>query len=338
MSKVYSSSPVPRQAVFIMADGSFVVQWDEARVQDLLTGRYRAFTREGFGHHITDDELTQLKAAGRVEHFNRSYVWLYALPEGHRFDVELKTLNRSRDRVRVYYLNTMLSTAYLDKVRALLAKLGLDEEVSAQERGELIAILGKHGVPFLHLPEVETVQRKLVTRAPEVFKNLVIAFVETSQNEIQAAQEEHGMEPDDLAMVIASQTDVSVTTGKCVVVVGSREDELTAIQELCLEMGMAVQLSATGTQGLELLEDLDPDLLVMDLQLPDMHGWEMLGKVKEITSLRDLPIIVIADHAAAPDQQSFALTVAKVEVYLVKPVSMAKLRQNIWMALKQRSR
>jgi CheY-like chemotaxis protein len=163
----------------------------------------------------------------------------------------------------------------------------------------------------------------------------VVAFIESSRGE--NSQEEHMIEPDDLETVIAGQTDTSITAGKCVVVVAP-DEEVAAIHDLCAEMRMAVQVGGTAAQGLELLEDAQPDLLIMDLQLPDMHGWEMLGKVKEITSLRDLPIIVIADHAAAPDQQSFALSVAKVDVYLTKPVSMAKLRQNVWMALKQRER
>lgn len=336
MSKVYSSSPVLRQYVFIMTDGSFVVQWDETRVQDLLSGRYRSFSRDGFGHPITDFELNQLKAAGRVEHYNRSYVWLYALPEGKRYEVELKTMQRSRDRVRSYYLNTTLPAAHLEKVQALLSKLGLGKELAGEKRADVVAIFGGNGMPFLNLAEAESAQRKLVIRAPEVFKASVVAFIESSRSE-NSRVEEHMIEPDDLETVIAGQTDTSITDGKCVVVVGHLE-ETASIRDLCADMGMAVQVAETAAQGLELLEDVQPNLLIMDLHLPDMHGWELLGKVKEITSLRELPIIVIADPAAAPDQQSFALSVAKVDVYLTKPVSTAKLRQNVWMALKQRER
>ncbi len=72
----------------------------------------------------------------------------------------------------------------------------------------------------------------------------------------------------------------------------------------------------------------------MDLLLSDMHGWEMLGKMKEIDSLRNMVTIVLAEGSMS-NQQSFALTVAKVDIYLVKPVSRARLRQNIWMSLKK---
>ncbi|NWG15597.1 MAG: response regulator [Chloroflexi bacterium] len=338
MSKVYSGSPVPRQYVFIMADGAFVVQWDETRVQDLLTGKYRLFDRDGFGHPITDYELNQLKAAGRVEHFSRHYVWLYALPEGKRFDIELKTMQRMRHRVRTYYLNTTLPKSELESVGVLLHTLGLADELSVQERGGLVAVLGKKGAPFRHFTEAEGVQRRLVSRAPDVFKETAVAFSESSHSENPHPQDEHGMEPDDLATVIASQTDTSVTQGKCVVLVIRTAADRTAINDLCREMGMSVRMAETGAAGLQLLEDAPPHLLIMDIELADMHGWEMLGKVKEIASLRELPIIVMAEPTSSPNQQSFALSVAKVDVYLVKPVSMAKLRQNIWMALKERTR
>lgn len=338
MSKVFSGSAVPRQYVFIMADGAFVVQWDETRVQDLLTGRYRQFDRDSFGHAITDYELNQLKAAGRVEHYNRHYVWLYALPEGKRFDVELKTLQRMRNRVRTYYLNTTLPKSQLESVRVLLRTLGLGDELSAFERGDLVAIMGKNGAPFRHFTEVEGAQRRLVSRAPEMFKDAAVAFSESSRSENMHPQDEHGMEPDDLATVIASQTDTSITQGKCVVLVVRADDDRAAIGDLCREMNMSVQAAETAASGLQLLEDAPPHLLIMDLELADMHGWEMLGKVKEIATLRDLPIIVIAEPTSSPNQQSFALSVAKVDVYLVRPVSMAKLRQNIWMALKERPR
>jgi hypothetical protein len=43
---------------------------------------------------------------------------------------------------------------------------------------------------------------------------------------------------------------------------------------------------------------------------------------------------MIADHRSKSDDQAFALTVGKVDVYLVKPISMAQLRLNIWLTLK----
>jgi CheY-like chemotaxis protein len=337
MNKIYSGSAVSRHHVFILADGAFVVQWGETHVQDLLSGRYRTFAYNDFGHSITDYELNQLKSAGRVEHYNRNYVWLYSLPEQGRF-AEVKTQERTPNRVRSYYLNTTLPKSQLESIQSLLTSLGMADDFLARVRSDLVVVLGKNGAPFPQLIDAETAQKQLVARAPDEFRDTAIAFIEVAANNHNTARPvERAAEVTDLASIIASQTDVSVTSGKRVVLVGSNEDERIAIRDMFEKMMLEVRVAATAGDTLYLLEDTHPDMLVMDLQLPDMHGWAMLGKVKEIDSLRQLTTVVIADHSSSPNEQTFALTVARVNVYLVKPVSMAKLRQNVWMALKDKS-
>lgn len=333
MSRVFSGSPVPRNFVFILADGTFVVQWDESRVQDLLTGRYRVINYEDFGHPISDYELNQLKAAGRVEHYTRDYVWLFALPEDKRFDRDLAVQETTRSRVKSYYLNTALSAEKLSEIEALLTVMGVQSEFQVRNRSGLVAILGKNGAPFSQLKDAETAQKILSAKAPERLKDITVAFVETVQNDYTRSVESTNNTAPDLASIIASQTDTTVTEGKCVVLVESHEDERIAIRDLFIAMKLNVVTAATGAEGLLALQDNPVDMLVLDLQLPDMHGWQTLGKVKEITSLRELLVIVVTDHST-PADQAFALTVARVESYLVKPVSMARLRQNVWVTFK----
>lgn len=333
--KALSGSPVPRHTVFILADGSFVVQWDESRVQELLNGRYRTFESGDFGHAITDYELNQLKAAGRVEHYNRQYVWLFSLPELGRFEYETKAHEHNQNRVRSYYLNTTLPKSELSAVEKLLESLELNTDFLARNRSDLVAVLGKNGAPFRQLVEAERAQKLLIARAPEMFKHTAIAFIETTNSENSYKRvTEQSDSPPDLAMIIASQSDTTVTQGKCAVLVMGGEEERVAIRDLMLAMKMDARASATGAEALQIIEDVQPDLLVMDLRLPDMHGWEMVAKIREIDAFKHLPIIVIADHSSPADNQAFALTVVKVDVYLVKPISMAQLRQNIWMTLK----
>lgn len=337
MSKSYSGSAVPRHFVFILADGAFVVQWDESRVQDILTGEYRSLRDDGFGHAITDYELNQLVSAGRVEYYNRNWIWLYALPEPNRFETELKTQERVPDRVRAFYLNTTLPKSQLDNVRSLLANLGFGEDFSAQGRAGLVAIAGRDGNPFLHFKEAEQIQRRLQAKAPEMFSDSAIAFIEmrpedTRQNGDVKPPEDNT----DLATIIASQTDVSITRDKRMLALVTHDDERLIIAELAHELKLDVQFALSGSEALQLLEDGQPDVFLMDLELPDIHGWALISKLKEIDSLRDLPIIVLTEHTM-PHQQSLAFTVAKVDLYLTKPVSKARLRQNIWMSLKNQA-
>jgi CheY-like chemotaxis protein len=339
MSKIFSGSAVPRHFVFVLADGSFVVQWDTARVQELLSGKYRGFTQLDFGHPVTDYELNQLKAAGRVEHFNRAYVWLYALPEQSRHP-QLRVQEQSRDRVRAYYLNTTLPQSQLDLICKLLETLGLTEEFKAIARNQLVAVLNKDGKPFTFLKDAESAQRQLSAKAPDIFKHSVIAFVDsavahTSIAVAGIAPKRQTSEILDLSTIIASQTDVTLTAGKHGVIVARNLQEGQRIKALLLEMKMIAHLATSAQEALMLLEENAANLLVTDLQLPDMHVWEMLAKIREIGSLRQLLTIVTAEPGSSADDQSFGLTVAKVNAYLVKPLSMARLRQNIWIAFKQ---
>lgn len=335
MKTAQSGAAVPRHSVFTMADGAFVIQWDEARVQDLLTGMYRPFRYEDIGHPVTDYELNQLKAAGRVEHFNRTYVWLYSLPETGRYS-QLKVIQSKANRVRMYYLNTTLAPSSLSQAQAALDAAHLSNEYTPHIRGERVAIGSKDGMLFSTLESAENAQKKLLTAAPVIFDEIAVAFVEVSSR--QAALLEHEFEPEaeqtDLVAIIASQTDTGATHGRRVVIVGGDEAEQQAIVALCTDLEMNVHRASSAGDALHVLEDAPPELLIMDMQLPDMHGWELLAKLREIGNRRQMRVIVLAAPSPTQNEQTLALGVAKVDVYLVKPVSMARLRQNIWMALK----
>ncbi len=331
MTRASSGSPVPRHTVFILADGNFVVQWDENRVQDLLSGQYRSYKDADFGHSITDYELNQLKIAGRVEHYNGQFVWLYALPEHGRFLSHQQYSGPAR--VRSFYLNTTLPEDHLTEVRDALQALHLDHDFLARVRGGLVAVLGKNGAPFLHLQDAERAQKLLVSRAPDLFQHTAIAFVETSDDPYTQQMDYNAGEVD-LGTIILSQTDTSITEGKRVLVVSDSEDEQTAMQQLFTDMAMDVFIAVTAAQSLQMLEDQDPDLLIIHTPLPDMHVWEILAKIKEIGTFQHTLKLMIANHQATSDDQAFALTVGKVDGYLVRPVSMAQLRQHVWLMFK----
>jgi len=106
-----------------------------------------------------------------------------------------------------------------------------------------------------------------------------------------------------------------------------QEDERAAFSELLTTMNIAILEAASAAQTLHRLEDHPAELLIMDIQQPDMHGWLLINKIREISHLRDLPITVITDKA------DMGMTVAKVD-YLSRPVSIARLRHSIWTALK----
>ena len=333
MIKVHSGSPVPRYQVFVLGDGGYAVQWTETSVQDLLTGIYRDYSLREFGHRIMDHELDQLKTSGVIEDYDQAYIWIYTLPEDNRFGL-LRTLQETDNRVRSYYINTTLPAEKLDELQERLDSLDLSESYCACEHEGLIAVLGSDTMPFSSLKDAETAQRKLQTQLPDLLENAALAFTE---NESQFSRASGSDEDEfiDLEALIASQTNTSVTKDKYAVVACRDDFERSTFMRLLRTMDIEVVGVDTAQKALHLLEEEPVDLLVMDVRLEDMHGWAMLGKFHEIDHAKQTHVIVLAEAGA--DEQVFALTVAKVDVYLRKPISIARLRQSVWSTLKEPS-
>ncbi len=111
-----------------------------------------------------------------------------------------------------------------------------------------------------------------------------------------------------------------------VVLAVTQDEECHAFGKLLKNMGLQTASASTALDALALLEDYPPDLLIMDIELPDLHGWQMLAKLREIGELRRLPVIVITDWA------DFGTAVAGVQK-LVRPVSMERLRRLVLESL-----
>ena len=114
--------------------------------------------------------------------------------------------------------------------------------------------------------------------------------------------------------------------GKRVILAVPESEEQEAFREMLNEMQIDVLVASSAVETLELLEDFPSHLLIMDLNQPDMHGWQMINKIREITEIRSLPITVLTD------QPNIGITVARVD-YLTRPVSIARLRQSVTNAL-----
>jgi CheY-like chemotaxis protein len=334
MSKIYNGTAVPRYAIFATPTGDFVVQLTGSTGHDLLTGELVSLDGSHSGRPLTDPELEQLRAAGRVEHYNRVYVWLLGLPEPHIYDPSLASGERKRPGVRMYYLDTHLLPSSLDMVNNIFHEQNVAESLTTEILDGRIVVKGEDQALFPSFDTAQAACRWLVEVSP-LFENSSVAFTLVDPRE-SALVHEVKLDDADLNLIIASQTDVTATEGKRVIAAVPTVEDQEVLLDLCRELHIEALTVSTGSEALELLEDIDPDLLIMELQLPDMHGWEMLSKLKEVDTRSQFPIIMVANHSES-NKQSLALSVAKVDVFLVRPVSRARLRQNIWMALKARA-
>ena len=91
--------------------------------------------------------------------------------------------------------------------------------------------------------------------------------------------------------------------------------------------GHEVLTAATGHEGMELAARAGPQLIVMDLSLPDVDGWEATRRLKSQPATAGIPVVALTAHAMAEDRErAFA---AGCDDYDTKPVDFARLTGKI---------
>ena len=95
--------------------------------------------------------------------------------------------------------------------------------------------------------------------------------------------------------------------------------------------GFSVLEAENGEKGLELARAEAPDLILVDLSLPKLDGWEMIQRMKEDDATRDIPIIVVS--ARRPQDEAARAALLQIAAYVSKPFDpealMALVRQTI---------
>lgn len=107
------------------------------------------------------------------------------------------------------------------------------------------------------------------------------------------------------------------------------ETEMIELTRLVLEReGFEVLGAVGGMQGLEIIRQEKPDLVLLDLMMPDIDGWEVYRQMKASKELADIPVIVVTARAQSIDKV-LGLQVAKVDDYITKPFGPKELLESI---------
>jgi len=107
------------------------------------------------------------------------------------------------------------------------------------------------------------------------------------------------------------------------------EPEMIDLVHLILgRRGYSIIGANGGREGLELVRKEMPDLVLLDLMMPDMDGWDVYHQIKSEEITRDIPVIVITAKAQNIDKV-LGLRIAKVEDYIAKPFSPQELLERV---------
>lgn len=121
-----------------------------------------------------------------------------------------------------------------------------------------------------------------------------------------------------------------------VVCIEDESEMIDLVNMILSQKGYEVIGAPGGLQGLQTVEDTQPELVLLDLMMPDMDGWEVYQRLKSNPKTASIPVIVVTARAQSIDK-ILGLHIAKVDDYITKPFSPTDLLSGIEKVLGKRS-
>ena len=114
---------------------------------------------------------------------------------------------------------------------------------------------------------------------------------------------------------------------KTVLIVEDNELNMKLFNDLLEANGRATLRTRSGVEAIELAREHRPDLILMDIQLPEVSGLEATRRLKNDPELRAIPVIAITAFAMKGDEEK--IRQGGCEGYLSKPISVAKFLETV---------
>ncbi len=111
--------------------------------------------------------------------------------------------------------------------------------------------------------------------------------------------------------------------GERVLVVEDNELSMKLFRDVLLATGYRTLEATTGGQAVELAAEQAPDLVLMDIQLPDIDGVEALGRLRANERTAAIPVLAVTAQAMQGDRERFLA--AGFDDYISKPVDIVEL-------------
>ncbi len=125
------------------------------------------------------------------------------------------------------------------------------------------------------------------------------------------------------------------TTLKQVVCIEDDPEMIELIRLILSRRGVQVHGAAGGEVGLRMVRETHPDLILLDLMMPDMDGWEVYQQIKSDEAINMIPVIVVTAKAQNIDKV-LGIHIAKVDDYIAKPFSPQELMDSVEKVLSKK--
>jgi two-component system cell cycle response regulator DivK len=129
-----------------------------------------------------------------------------------------------------------------------------------------------------------------------------------------------------VAMDVPAPPEVTLMS-KTVLVVEDNELNMKLFHDLLEANGYNIVQTRNGLEAIDLAREHRPDLILMDIQLPEVSGLEVTKWIKEDDDLRAIPVIAVTAFAMKGDEER--IRQGGCEAYLSKPISVAKFLDTV---------
>lgn len=120
-----------------------------------------------------------------------------------------------------------------------------------------------------------------------------------------------------------------------ILIVEDNEENRDSLSRRLQRRGFAVIIAENGKDGVAMAQTEKPDLVLMDMNMPELDGWEATRQLKATAETKDVPVIALTAHAMSGDRDR-ALEVGCAD-YHTKPVDFPKLLAQIEALLQNKT-
>lgn len=113
-------------------------------------------------------------------------------------------------------------------------------------------------------------------------------------------------------------------TPPLILVADDEQDTALLLERICIRSGFNVTLANDGLEALRLSQELIPDLLLLDIQMPAMNGFEVIKQLRDHEVTRQIPIIIITAAATRPEDAAHGIGIG-ADDFIIKPFNYTEL-------------
>jgi two-component system, cell cycle response regulator DivK len=114
---------------------------------------------------------------------------------------------------------------------------------------------------------------------------------------------------------------------KTILIVEDNEKNMKLVRDILRHTGYATIEAQTGGEGVRLAGERRPDLILMDIQLPDIDGIEALRRIREDAALDDVAVIAVSASVMPDDKQKIASS--GFDAFVSKPINLKQFLQTV---------